>query len=46
MINIQPAFGESENQSLEYLQPSTNVINAHQEIPKQDSRPSRKTPLK
>jgi hypothetical protein len=51
IINIQPVFGESESQSLEYLQPSTldahwHVINARQEIPKRASRPSGKMPLK
>jgi hypothetical protein len=51
-INIQPAFGESESQSLEYLQPSMArrtwaAINALREIPKQDYRPlSRRMPLK
>jgi hypothetical protein len=38
-MNIQPAFGESESQSLEYLQPSTarrtlGCYNALREIPK------------
>jgi hypothetical protein len=42
-INIQPAFGESDSQSLEYLQPSKarrtlGCYKCLQEIPNQDSR--------